>query len=326
MSELVRTLEGEIAVESELGRGTTFTLTVPIDAGTWADYLVEEPAPADFAPPEQVLEVPIQPPNTTAPPARNNSDAPLLLLVEDNPDLRAYMRSIFEGHYRVMEAADGQDGLARAFAEIPDLVVCDVMMPRLDGYGFCQQLKTDLRTSHIPVIMLTARATLEDRLAGLELGADDYLTKPFHRTELRLRVQNLLKQRELLRQKYSRQMATPSDDSAEPLASLDEIFLQKAIGIVKAQGSDSNFGIETLRESMNISRSNLHRKLKALTNQSTSEFIRSIRIYRAAELLQQAGATVAETAYQAGFESASYFSKAFREQMGMPPSDWAERA
>ncbi len=323
VSELVKVLEGEIKVKSELGRGTTFTLTVPTDAGTWAKYLVEGPAPTDFALPNHAPEVPLLPPNGTTPPAGNDPDAPLLLLVEDNPDLRAYMRSIFEGHYRVMEAIDGQDGLDRAFEEIPDLVVCDVMMPRLDGYGFCKKLKTDLRTSHIPVVMLTARAALEDRIEGLKLGADDYLTKPFDRPELLVRVQNLLKQRELLRQKYSQQMTAPSDDPAEPLDSLDERFVQQAIAVVKEQGSDSSFSIDALCEAMNVSRSNLYRKLKALTGQSTTEFIRSIRIYRAAELLKQPGMTVSEAAYQAGFESASYFSKAFREQMGVPPSDWA---
>ncbi len=323
VSELVRVLEGEIKVESELGRGSTFTLTVPIDAETWAEYLVEGPVPADFALPKYAPEVPLLPTNGITPPAENDPDAPLLLLVEDNPDLRAYMGSIFEGHYRVIEAIDGQDGLNRAFEEIPDLVVCDVMMPRLDGYGFCEKLKTDPRTSHIPVIMLTAKATREDRLAGLKLGADDYLTKPFDRPELEIRVKNLLKQRELLRQKYSQQLAAPSDDPAEPLNSLDERFLQKAIAVVKEQGSDSNFGIDTLCEALNVSRSNLHRKLKALTGQSTTEFIRSIRIYHAAELLKQPGMTVSEVAYQTGFESASYFSKAFREQMGVPPSDWA---
>jgi signal transduction histidine kinase/DNA-binding response OmpR family regulator len=315
--ELVKVLRGNIRAESQVGRGTTFTLHLPIDAATWADIpLHTSPAPVTaHAEPD-----PVALPVVTEP-----VDVPLILLVEDNPDLREYLRSVFS-HYRLMEAADGQEGLDLAFAEVPDLVVCDVMMPRLDGYGFCEKLKSDIRTSHIPVIMLTARAALEDRLEGLKLGADDYLTKPFNRSELLVRVQNLLKQRELLRQKYTQQLATSSGSRTKPTDSIDDQFLQHAIDIVTQQGSDSGFGIDILCQAMNTSRSNLHRKLKALTGQSTTEFIRSIRIYRAAELLKQPGITVSEVAYQVGFESASYFSRAFREQMGTSPSDWAVSA
>ncbi len=200
------------------------------------------------------------------------------------------------------------------------------MMPQLDGFGFCEKLKSDPRTSHIPVVMLTAKATLGDRLTGLELGADDYLTKPFERAELEVRIQNLLKQRETLRQKYRQQVteATPDDRSGQEASpgTLDENFLQKAIRTVEEQGSDSGFGLDDLCDALNVSRSNLHRKLKALTGQSTTEFIRSIRIHRAAKLLRQPGASVSEVAYQVGFDTRSYFSKCFSEQMGMSPSDW----
>ncbi|GHB58233.1 hypothetical protein GCM10007390_09650 [Persicitalea jodogahamensis] len=325
VNELVKVLKGQIRAESEPGRGSTFTVRLPIDCDTWADYLTDAtPAPREVAMPAEV-EATIANLATELNGAKTaKSDAPLVLLVEDNPDLRTYMRSIFEGSYRIVEATDGQDGLDRAFEEIPDLAVCDLMMPRLDGFGFCEKLKSDSRTSHIPVVMLTAKATLADRLTGLELGADDYLTKPFNRAELELRVQNLLKQRELLRQKYSRQMSEAVQERKEPSPdSLDDQFLKKAIKTVRERSGESSFGIDELCEAMNTSRSNLHRKLKALTGQSTTEFIRSIRLYRAAELLKQPGASVAEIAYQVGFDSPSYFSKSFSEQMGVPPSDWA---
>lgn len=317
--ELVRTLQGEIRVASEPGQGSTFTLRLPTDALTWNQYLTDHKVP-DFALPS-AEPTPVDVDHSPALPL--DADAPLLLIVEDNSDLRAYMRGIFRENYRIVEAVDGQNGLDLAFEEIPDLAICDVMMPRLDGYGFCKKLKTDARTSHIPVVMLTARAALEDRLEGLELGADDYLTKPFNRAELELRVQNLLKQRDLLRQKYGQQMAEVRQNKPKPASpTLDDRFLNKAIVLVKERMEDSHFGTEELSIALKMSRSNLHRKLKALTNQSTSEFIRSIRIYRAAELLKEQDVNVSEVAYLVGFESISYFSKSFREQMGASPSDW----
>ncbi|GHB58256.1 ATP-binding protein [Persicitalea jodogahamensis] len=331
VNELVKVLKGQIRAESEPGRGSTFTVRLPIDRGTWADYLTDAAPELDLSALPAEAEATIQETGTrnAAPlpkkPKAPDSDAPLVLLVEDNPDLRAYMQDIFQENYRVMVATDGQDGLDRAFEEIPDLVICDVMMPRLDGYGFCEKLKSDPRTSHIPVVMLTAKASLADRLAGLELGADDYLIKPFNRAELELRVQNLLKQRELLRQKYSQQMAEPaaSGGRASATQTLDEKFLKKAILIVRERSSESSFGIDELCEALNTSRSNLHRKLKALTGQSTTEFIRSIRLYRAAELLKQPGASISEICYAVGFENPAYFSRTFSEQMGVTPSEWA---
>jgi signal transduction histidine kinase/CheY-like chemotaxis protein/AraC-like DNA-binding protein len=318
--ELVRVLQGDIRVVSEPDRGSTFTLRLPTDARTWQEYLTDHKVP-DFAPPAAAVPHISDTDHAPAPPVA--AEVPLLLIVEDNPDLRAYMRGIFRESYRIVEATDGQNGLDSAFEEIPDLAICDVMMPRLDGFGFCKKLKTDDRTSHIPVVMLTARAALEDRLEGLELGADDYLTKPFNRTELELRVQNLLKQRDLLRQKYSRQMAEfPQNDPKPTLSTVDDRFLSRAIHIVKERMEDSHFGTEDFCNALNMSRSNLHRKLKALTNQSTTEFIRSLRIYRAAELLKKQDVNVSEVAYQVGFESISYFSKSFKEQMGASPSDW----
>ncbi len=324
VNELVGVLQGQIWVESEPGLGSTFTVRLPIDAATWAAYLTDSTetslTPIEILP-QQGTSQSGTPPEFLP----QDIDKPLLLVVEDNPDLRAYMRTIFAGEYRILEAVDGLDGLEQAYEHIPDLAVCDVMMPRLDGFGFCKKLKTDARTSHIPVVMLTAKATLEDRLEGLELGADDYLTKPFVREELQIRLQNLLKQREVLRQKYSHQVAgeiagVPTDG---PHSAEDE-FLRLAIATVTQHMPDSGFNVEDFSALMQLSRTQLHRKLKALTNQSSTEFIRHIRIRHAAELLaKKQRATVSEVAYQVGFESLSYFSKTFQEQMGASPSEWA---
>ena len=325
VQEIVEVLHGKIWAESEPGQGSTFTVRLPVDADTWADFLTTappryNPVPAAISPglepaSDAVLPVPSQP--------AVQPELPLLLLVEDNPDLRTYMRTIFGQGYRVLEATDGQDGLNQAFEHIPDLVVCDVMMPRLHGFAFCKTLKTDLRTSHIPVVMLTAKAALEDRLEGLEMGADDYLTKPFNRDELLIRVQNLLKQRNLLRQKYGQLLAEPSASFADQeLSKPDLEFLQRAMAVVEEHMADNSFNAEEFCKIMKLGRTQMHRKLKSLTNQSSTEFMRAMRIRRAADLLKKQKATVSEVAYQVGFESLSYFSKTFQEQMGASPSEW----
>ncbi|GHB58271.1 ATP-binding protein [Persicitalea jodogahamensis] len=330
VKELVGVLRGNIEVQSEPGQGSTFTVRLPIDPETWAGHSIGEfdvvpvssPKEADFAGGAS------RAPEVLAGQEYTDNELPLLLLVEDNHDLRIYIHSIFENNYQVIEATDGEQGLSKARERIPDLVICDVMMPRLDGFGFCKELKADFRTSHIPVIMLTAKATLDDRLEGLRLGADDYLTKPFDRQELSVRVENLLKQREVLRQKYSQELAAPKSinpiketQSAENHPVRDE-FLEKAVALVEAHLADSSFSVEEFSQAMQVSRTQLHRKLKALTGQNSTEFVRNLRLRRAAALLSTGEFTVSEVAYQTGFESLSYFSKSFQELMGVPPSGW----
>jgi signal transduction histidine kinase/DNA-binding response OmpR family regulator len=323
VNELVEVLRGKIWVESEPGLGSTFTVKLPIDPTTWADHLIPDSTNLPQTPAQGLSSDKVFPANPLPDSLGEDMDKPLLLVVEDNPDLRFYIRTIFEGEYRMVEAVDGQDGLNKAYEHIPDLAICDVMMPRLNGFDFCRTLKTDARTSHIPVVMLTAKATLEDRLEGLELGADDYLLKPFVGEELQKRLQNLLKQREVLRQRYSQQLgAKTAPKSSEGLISVEDEFLKMAIAVVTRHISDSSFSVQDFASTMNLSRTQLHRKLKALTNRSSTEFIRNIRLSHAAELLRSPTTTVSEAAYRVGFESLSYFSKAFQEQMGISPSEW----
>ena len=325
VKELVDVLKGEISVESEVGKGTVFTLKFRVDshrllANNRVQSIDKQWIGASKSEGDLLEQNSSIPPNVSL----TASSSPLLLIVEDNPDLRAYVRTIFEASYQILEAIDGQDGLQKAFEQVPDVVICDLMMPRLDGLSFCEMLKTDVRTNHIPVIMLTAKATLDDRLKGLQLGADDYLSKPFNREELEIRVGNLLKQREILRQKYVRQVSkTASVATEEKELSLDEQFLQKAREMAEIHLGDSSFDVEQFSKEMNMSRTNLHRKLKALTDASTTEFIRNIRLQRAAQLLKQHKGTVSDIAYQVGFESLPYFSKSFQEQFGMSPSEYA---
>ena len=247
----------------------------------------------------------------------------MLLIVEDNADLRAYIRCQFESTFFILEAKDGKDGLEKALETIPDLAICDLMMPYLDGFEFCKQLKTDMRTSHIPVVMLTAKAAIEDRLVGLELGADDYLSKPFNTDELQIRVRNLIKIRENIRQKYNtpKLLTAEAEPTIQPQIH-DKEFLEKINHVLENNISNSAFEMENLAKSLSISSTQLRRKLKALTNQTIIEYVRNYRLDKAAQMLKNGDASVSEIAYKVGFESLSYFSKVFQERFQQSPSEW----
>ncbi|MFN8345090.1 MAG: ATP-binding protein [Spirosomataceae bacterium] len=323
VKELVDILHGKITVSSEVNKGTAFRVELPLPkpAQTTDSYA---PSPENPLPQNDLW---VLPKNNPAPTDLTLTETlPILLVVEDNPDLRFYLRTMFESNYHIIEANDGQNGLDLAFQFVPDIVVTDLMMPRIDGFELCQRLKSDQRTSHIPVILLTAKATLADRLEGFELGADDYLQKPFSKDELLIRVKNLIQQRALLRQKFSLMAPVVLESQPATLSQeLDDRFILKAKAIVENRISDSHFSADEFSELMDMSRSNLHRKLKALTNQTTTEFVRTIRLHKAANLLQQTNMTVSEVAYQVGFESLPYFSKTFQEQFGVTPSTMADK-
>jgi YesN/AraC family two-component response regulator len=196
------------------------------------------------------------------------------------------------------------------------------MMPRLNGLDFCKLLKNDEISSHIPIIMLTAKASLNDRIEGLELGADDYLAKPFNSQELQIRVQNFIKNRERLQEKYQQNIALVAPSSTPPKPTVEDKFLSKVNAIIEQNVSDSTFNIENLGESLNISSVQLRRKLKALTNQTSVEYLRNYRLEKAATMLKNKEGNVSEVAYSVGFESISYFSKTFQVHFGVKPSDW----
>ncbi len=245
-------------------------------------------------------------------------------MVEDNDELRHFISQQLSQEYAVLEASDGLSGYEKAKEAIPDLVIADVMMSKLDGVSMCEKLKTEERTSHIPVILLTARADPESKLRGLETGADDYLTKPFQLAELQVRIKNLLSQRRTLRERFSKQITLNPQEIA--VTSTDERFLQKMLAIMEAQMANTNFDVEMFGKEIGLSRTHLHCKLTALTGQAPNEFIRQVRLKRAAQLLEHQQGNVSEVAYQVGFSSLNYFTKCFRDFYGQPPSQYARTA
>ncbi|MEM7367353.1 MAG: hybrid sensor histidine kinase/response regulator transcription factor [Bacteroidota bacterium] len=243
-----------------------------------------------------------------------------LLLVEDHTDIRAFLREQLVPEYTLLEAQSGEEGVKLALTYLPDLIISDLMMPGISGLEMSRQLKQDERTSHIPIILLTAKAEVEDRIAGFEEGADAYLVKPFHMKELRARISNLLLQREQLRRRFATELTIQPTDIT--VSSADAIFLEKAIQIVEEGMAEEGFGVNELRDLLGLSRTQFHRKLKALTDQSPSEFIRALRLKRAAQLLEAQADTVSQIAFLVGFNNLSYFAKCFKELFGVVPSEY----
>ncbi|HKZ41475.1 MAG TPA: response regulator, partial [Candidatus Hodarchaeales archaeon] len=238
-----------------------------------------------------------------------------------NTDMRHHIRTRLGDNYRVLEAVNGVDGVEKAIEAIPDLVISDVMMPKMDGNRLCRILKQDEKTSHIPIILLTARAGSESKIEGLETGADDYLIKPFDAKELSVRIRNLIESRKKMREMFSRSAVFPQ--SLPVGSSIDQQFINKAIATVHKHLSDESYETDQFSKEMFLSRAQLHRKLKALSDLSATEFIRRTRLHYAKELLEKNAGTIAEVADKVGFSNHSYFAKCFKEQFGHLPSEEA---
>lgn len=246
----------------------------------------------------------------------------IVLVVEDNNDVRAYIREQLEEFYHVIEAENGEVGLEFAYESIPDLIVSDVMMPKVNGFELCKAVRNNERTSHIPIVMLTAKAGIDEKIEGLEIGVDDYITKPFSAKELKVRVKNLIAQRKLLRSRFK--SATLIKPSEVTTVSIDQVFLEKVIKTIEANFENQNFTPESLAETVNMSVSQLNRKLNALIEQPAGQLIRSLRLQRAADLLKQKAGTVSEICYQLDFNDPAYFSRAFKKQFGCSPTEFVK--
>ena len=304
---------GQVTVNSELGKGSTFVVTLPWDS----EGVTEEAGPEDCKSEDPDADAGLSSAGGAS--VLEDDRSPLLLVVEDHDDMRDYIKAHLKGAYRLIEARDGGQAVELATVAGPDLVISDVLMPGLSGVELCRQLKSDIRTSHIPVILLTGVADAEGKLRGLECGADDYLTKPFSWSELETRIKNLLETRRRLRERFSKRVIL--DPGEFDIPSVDEAFLRRAHETVEANLGDESFTVEELARGVSLSYSQLHRKIRALTGMPPTRYIRSIRLLRARELLTRNSGTVSEIAYAVGFGSPKFFTECFREQFGVLPSE-----
>jgi signal transduction histidine kinase/ligand-binding sensor domain-containing protein/DNA-binding response OmpR family regulator len=322
VKELVEFHYGKIKVESKLNEGTTFDVLLPLGKDHLKAEDLDRGIPAVTNYPvvvpdvESSTEKQIIPDNTSP---EKDDDSLIVLIVEDNNDIRKYISDYLKDNYKIVEAADGRKGFDKAAESVPDLIISDIMMPEMNGYDLCKRLKTDERTSHIPVILLTAKAGEEDKMEGLETGADDYLTKPFNSRELSIRVKNLIELRQKLRKKFSGSLVIKPKEVAAN--SIDKLFIEKALKVVEHNIKNENFTVLDFGKEMNLSHSQLHRKLKALLNQSANQFIRSVKMQRALQLLKSKAGTIAEIGYQVGYNDPGYFTKTFSNHFGYLPSE-----
>ncbi|RPI59986.1 MAG: DNA-binding response regulator, partial [Ignavibacteriales bacterium] len=245
----------------------------------------------------------------------------IILIVEDNIDVREFIKDSLGNDYHYEEAENGEEGVKKAFDIIPDLIISDVMMPKMDGNDMTRALKTDQRTSHIPIILLTAKSGQENRIEGLETGADDYLTKPFNAKELHIRIDNLINLRKKLQEIYSADKFAVIAKSKHKLKGIDVQFMERILKVIEDHISEEEFTIENFGKEVGMSRSQMFRKIKALTGKSCSVYLRSVRLAKAKVMLQGREANISEIAYSVGFGSPSYFAHCFREEFGFAPSE-----
>ncbi|MBD2701452.1 response regulator [Spirosoma sp. BT702] len=309
VKELVDLQKGSISVESTVGQGTTFTVKLP------------------YQPAQAVLPVTNEQPLSAADSTETftyerSGESPVILLVEDNSELATVIAESLPTSYQIYRTSNGAEGVEQAIQLVPDLIISDVLMPIMDGYTLCQQLKADQRTNHIPILLLTAKSSHESRITGLTVGADDYITKPFHPQELQLRVRNRLEQRRQLRDWIRSSLTRVDVAETNQTPETDDPFLTNLYTLIEQNLDDSRFGADGLMEEIRMSRMSLHRKVKALTGMSSGELIRTYRLKRSIQFLLE-GYNSSETAYRVGFDSPAYFSKCFRDTYQLTPTEFA---
>jgi signal transduction histidine kinase/ligand-binding sensor domain-containing protein/DNA-binding response OmpR family regulator len=317
VKEYVMLQGGTVSVESQLGQGSCFTVVLPLDEFSTSNIEIS-------AHPQVVMiaekEVGIEEDEK----ASAGKNKPQLLLVEDNEDFRFYLKDNLKGHFQVFEASNGSEGLQKAQKIFPDLIVSDIMMPVMDGLDMCKRLKTDSRTSHIPVVLLTARSTDEQKKEGFDVGADEYMAKPFSFELLESRIKNLIAQRKKLQRSFQSKLEIePSEISVTPL---DEKLMRKALDLVEKNIANPDFSVEELSRELGMSRVHFYKKILSLTGKTPIEFIRVVRLKRAAQLLLKSQLSVSEVSYQVGFNNPKYFARYFRDEFHVLPSQYAADA
>ena len=308
--ELVQLLNGTIEVRSSTGVGTVFTVKLPYISGSG-----KEGVATTF---EDELEA-----DTDDLVQHGFIGRQRLLIVEDNPDVVGYLKACYQNHFSIHAAKDGKEGRQLAIAEIPDIIISDIMMPGMDGFELCKKLKNDYRTSHIPIILLTAKADIPSRIEGLETGADAYIVKPFNQRELLVRMQKLLELRRKLFRRYSN--GNGLEFSSDPVIQREDQFFKKLNEIILKNLGDEFFTIQVLCDEMAMSKSQLYRKFSALTSIPAAKYIRTLRMKKAKELLQTTAMNITEVGYEVGMKSVSVFSKSFKEEFGYSPTEFVHQ-
>lgn len=317
---------GEVKVESELDKGSDFIVVIPRMQANGTVVIDDDAEDNQSFADESALQYiddGDKHKGRVQQVVSENTDKPTVLIVDDNNDIRQYERTLLQDNYFVLEASDGKEGIDVAKKEVPDLVICDVMMPVMDGLEFTEQLKTNTATSHIPVIMLTAKNLEEHRAEGYAHGADSYITKPFHSKVLLARVDNLLKQRNLLKSVYQSSKEAEQEVEASKLDDRDKQFVKQLNTIIQQNLSNSEFGVEDIGKEIGLSRVQLYRKVKAMTGSSVVDLLRKARLAKAKRLLESRSMSISEVAYEVGFSAPSYFTKCFKDEYNMLPGDVA---
>jgi len=323
--ELIELHKGKIEVESEEGKGSKFKIILRLGKNHLRPEEVCEESLSQILSKgegfsEEIIFTEVVKTEKHDTDLITETGKPVLLIVEDNPDVRKYVSTILNNQYKIFEAIDGEEGLDKAIECIPDLIISDIMMPKLDGLQMCNKLKRDLRTSHIPVIMLTAKATMQDKINGLELGADEYIMKPFEESELKARIKNLLEQRKRLHEHFRKYGLVAIEE--RNVTSADQKFLTKVVNIIEENIPDTLFGVEVLAEKIAVSQSLLYKKTNSLTGTSPSELIKKLRLNKAAKLIESDTGNISEIALEVGFNNPSYFAECFHKQFGVAPSQY----
>jgi len=319
--ELVELHKGNIFIDSVEGHWTEVKLSIPLGKEHLSESDIIEPSDYELRKVDSLADFLKTDEEADEGMSEHLIDKTIVLIVEDNPDVRDFVRDALKDTYHVEEAANGEQGLRRAEKIIPDLIVSDIMMPKMDGYEMTRRLRQDERTSHIPIILLTAKSDKDSKLQGLGLGADDYLIKPFDSDELLARIKNLIETRKMLQEKFGSGTEVLQKPAKATISYLDEQFLNRVMMVIEEHLSEEEFSIEEFGKDVGMSRSQIHRKLKALTGKSTSLYLRTVRLAKAKQMIEQKKGNISDICYAVGFSSPAYFSRCFKEEFGYAPSE-----